>query len=507
MIITSLEYSVFIILTITLGFGLVIVLRTVMFTNKPRIPKEISIDNLDVDSAIQRLSKAVQFKTISTQGQEGFEPAEFLAMHAWLETAFPLVHKHLKKEVVNSYSLLYSWEGSNSNLKPVMYTSHLDVVPIEPGTEDDWKYPPFSGHITEKHVYGRGTMDVQCGVMAILEATEWLLANGYKPARTIYLGFGHDEEVDGLEGAKKIGELLASRGVEMDYVLDEGLPIAHGLLEQMSNPVALVAISEKGYLSLELTAETEGGHSSVPQGKTSIAVLSRAIHRLENNPLPGNLTGIVQNTFESMAPRMSVVYRSAIANLWLFKKLFQKKLSAIPATNAALRTTTATTIFDSGMKENVLPTSAKAVVNFRIHPNDTIDSVVEHVKKTINEPRISIRILEGAINPSPVSDINSKYYKMLRVSIRQVFQDVTVSPSLMVAATDARHYTHLSENIYRFLPLRSQESDLDRVHGTDERIAISNYADMIRFYIQYMRNTAVVKEEGEKPEVESKILI
>lgn len=507
MIITSLEYSLFIILATTLGFGLIIVLRTIMFTNTPRIPKEISIDNLDVEGAVSRLSKAIQFETVSTQGQKDFNPQAFLDMHAWLESTFPLVHKHLTREVVNNYSLLFTWESPNANLKPVMYTSHLDVVPIEPGTENDWIYPPFSGQITEDYVYGRGTMDVQCGVMAILECVEWLLANGYRPARTIYLGFGHDEEVDGIEGAMKIGKVLADRGITLDYLLDEGLPIAHGLLDQISNPVALVAISEKGYLSLELVAETEGGHSSVPQGKTSIAVLGKAIHRLENNPMPGNLSGIVQNTFESLAPRMTVIYRSAVANLWLFKKLFQKKLSAIPATNAALRTTTATTIFDSGMKENVLPTSAKAVVNFRIHPNDTIDSVIAHVKKTINDPSISIRILEGSINPSPISDINSKYYKMLRVSIRQVFKDVTVSPSLMIAATDARHYTHLTENIYRFLPLRSDESDLDRVHGTNERIAISNYADMIRFYIQFMRNTAVVKEEGEKPKVEEKFII
>lgn len=498
MIITSLEYSLYVILATSLGFGLIIALRTIMFTNKLRVPKEVNIENLDISAAVKRLSTAIQFKTISNQDQQYFDPKAFLDMHDWLEKTFPLVHSHLEKEVVNGYSLLFTWKGERSNLKPVMFTSHLDVVPIEPGTENDWLYPPFSGHITDEHVYGRGAMDVQCGVMSILEAVEWQLQNGYTPARTIYFGFGHDEEVDGLEGAKKIGELLAERGVELEYLLDEGLPIVHGLLEQLRNDVALIAVSEKGYLSLELTAETEGGHSSVPQGKTSIAVLSQAIHKLENNQLPSKLGGIVQNTFETMAPRLPIMYRSAIANLWLFKKMFQRKLATIPATNAAMRTTTATTIFDSGIKENVLPTSAKAVVNFRIHPNDTVESVVKHVRKTINNPRISIRKLEGYIEPSPVSDIHNKYYKLLRISIRQIFKDVSVSPSLMIAATDARHYTHLTENVYRFLPLRSDESDLDRVHGTNERIAISNYADMIRFYIQFMRNTAVIKSGVEE---------
>lgn len=502
MIITSLEYSFYLLLITVLGIGLIILTRTIMFTKKSRVPREVSVDNIDVDGAVKRLSRAIQFKTVSTQNQLGFNADEFLNLHAYLEEVFPNVHKHLKKEVINEYSLLYTWQGNDDNLKPVMFTSHLDVVPVEPGTEGDWDYPPFSGHITDTYIYGRGTMDVQCGVMSILEATEWLLQNGYRPARTIFLGFGHDEEVDGIEGAMKIGAVLAERGIELDYLLDEGLPIAHNLLSEAQEPVALVAISEKGYLSLELSVESEGGHSSVPQGVTSIAVLSNAIHKLEGNPMRGNLNGIIRSTFETMAPRLPLAYRSAIANLWLFRKLFQNKLSAEPATNAALRTTTATTIFDSGIKENLIPTQAKAVVNFRVHPNDSIESVIAHVRKTVNDPRIQVRKLEGYIEPSPVSDVNSKYYKMLRVTIRQIFKDVSVSPSLMIAATDARHYTHLTKNVYRFLPLRCDASDLDRVHGTNERITIDNYADMIRFFIQMMRNTAVVKGESKVAEKE-----
>jgi carboxypeptidase PM20D1 len=494
LIVTSIEYSFYVLLLTVLGFGLIILTRTIMFTQKARVPRDIVIDSLDVVGALQRLTRAIQFQTVSTQNQTGFNAGEFLAFHKFIEDSFPLVHKHLEREVINGYSLLYTWRGQNENLKPVMFTSHIDVVPVEPGTEGDWEYPPFSGFNTGQHIYGRGTMDVKCGVMSILEAVEWQLANGYRPARTIYLGFGHDEEVDGIEGAKKIGEVLRSRGVELDYLLDEGLPIAHNLLSETQEPVALVAISEKGYLSLELSVESEGGHSSVPQGFTAIAVLSNAIHKLESNPLKGDINGIMRNTFESMAPRLPIMYRSFIANLWLFRKLFQIKLSALPATNAALRTTTATTIFDSGVKENLIPTQAKAVVNFRIHPNDSIASVINHVRRVINEPRINIRTLDGYIEPSPVSNVDSKYYKMLRVTIRQIFKDVSVSPSLMIAATDARHYTHLTKNVYRFSPLRSEASDLDRVHGTNERISVTNYADMIRFFIQMMRNTAVVKD-------------
>jgi len=492
LIITSLEYSFYLLLVTLLGVGLVVLTRTIMFTQKARTPRDVSFSGLDIQGAVQRRSQAIQFKTVSTQDQHGFNADEFRRQHAFIQESFPRVHQHLKREVINEFSLLYTWQGNDEKLKPVMFTSHLDVVPVEPGTEGDWEYPPFSGHITDTHVYGRGTMDVQCGVMGLLEAVEWLLEHGYKPARTIYLAFGHDEEVDGIEGAMKIAEVLERRGVELDYLLDEGLVIAHNLLSQKQEPVALVAIAEKGYLSLELSVESEGGHSSVPQGVTSIGILSGAIHKLESNPMAGHLSGIMRSTFETMAPRLPIPYRSAIANLWLFRKLFQNRLSAEPATNAAMRTTTATTIFDSGIKENLIPTQAKAVVNFRVHPHDTIEKVIAHVRKTVEDPRIKIRKLDGYIEPSPVSDTNCKYYKLLKVSIRQIFNDVSVSPSLMVGATDARHYTHLTKNIYRFLPIRSDASDLDRVHGTNERITIDNYADMIRFYIQMMRNTAVV---------------
>ncbi len=479
------------IVTAVITFIGFIIFRTWLHSGIQKNNNDLSFKELDLKGAAERLSDAITFKTVSEQEPSDIDGEQFRKQHAYLKKAFPLVHQHLEQEVVNEYSLLYTWKSESDHLKPVMFTSHLDVVPVEPGTEQDWEYPPFSGVIKDGYIYGRGTMDVQCGVMAILESVEWLLQQGYKPKRTIYLGFGHDEEVDGDQGAYAISKKLQERNVELEYLLDEGLPIVHGLMEQINNPVALVAIAEKGYMSIELTATSEGGHSSVPQGKTSIALLSEAIEKLENNPMPARLDGIVKNTFESMAPSMSLPYRFVIANFWLFKKLFKIILSRMPATNAAMRTTTATTIFESGMKENVLPTQARAIVNFRIHPNDTVDDVLKHVKHVINDENIEVRLLHGSLNPSPVSDIEDPNYKNLEKTIRQVFTDVTVSPSLMVAATDARHYTNLTKNLYRFLPLRSVESDLDRVHGTNERLSVENYGEMIWFYIQMLRNSAV----------------
>lgn len=478
-------------------FIVVLLIRTMRYTRHHGIKHHNVPADIDIEEAAQRLSEAIRLETISTQSPTEFNEDAFLAMHHFLEKAFPLIHKHLEKEVINKYSLVFTWKGTDPSLKPVMLTSHLDVVPVEPGTEDDWKHPPFEGKISEGYIWGRGAMDVQGGVLAILEAVESLLESGFIPPRTVILGFGHDEEIDGDRGAFEIGRVLQKRGIELEFLIDEGTPIVHDVLPELPNPVALVAVAEKGYLSLELSASAEGGHSSVPQGLTSIAILSEAIHKLENNPIKGKINGLVKKTMEAIGPQLPFLYRIVMANLWLFRGLVKKELARMPATKAAMSTTIATTLFESGIKENVLPTQARAVVNFRIHPNDSVESIKKHVARTINDSRVKIRVLHGSINPSHVSDVEHPAYKTLGYTIKEVFPEVVVAPTLMVGATDARHYAGLTENIYRFIPLRAEESDLDRVHGTNERLSKQNYFEMIFFYTRLIRNSAF--EISEEP--------
>lgn len=477
---------------IVLALISVLVSRTVFHSRTKKT--DLNFDNIEfpIQDAVHRLSRAIQFETVSNQNPNDIPGDEFTRMHAFLKREFPLIHKHLDREIINHYSLLFTWKGSNSNLKPMMLTCHLDVVPVEPGTEGDWEHPPFQGKITDTHIYGRGTMDVQSGVMGILEAVENLLLRGYEPERTIYLGFGHDEEIDGEFGAREIATVLKDRGVELEFLLDEGLPVVEQLFSANSTPVAFVAVAEKGYLSLELTCESTGGHSSVPQGKTAIAQLSQAINQLEENPMPANVDKLVKSSLIGMIPGLSYPFRFVFANIWLFQLALKKILTGRPETDATLRTTTATTIFESGIKENLIPTMARAVVNFRIHPNDTVDDVIRHVERTINDPNISINKLNGYINPSPISNPNTKNYEILSKTIRQVFPGISVSPSLMIGATDARHYTELTSNIYRFFPLRANQDDLDRVHGTNERILIDNYKEIIQFYARFILNSASV---------------
>jgi carboxypeptidase PM20D1 len=467
----------------------IIVIRTLLFTSKQVQVEPVTDIAIDPE-AVQHLSKALQFKTISYQDSQKMDKKEFLGLHNHLEKVFPEVHKTLTREPVSEYSLLYTWKGRSNTLPPILLMSHLDVVPVEPGTEKEWVYPAFSGEIKDGYIWGRGSIDIKEGVLSILEAVEHLLKEGFQPERTVYLAFGHDEEVGGLTGAKSIAALLKSRGVSLEYVLDEGGAITEGVVPGVEGPVALVGVAEKGYISLALTVQAEGGHSSMPPNQTAVGILGKAVATLEKNRFSGKIQGVVKKMFQYTGPEMPFAKKVIFANLWLFNPLVKRQLAKTPKTDALLRTTTAPTIVKGGTKENVLPTKVEAVVNFRILPGETIDTVKDHVKSVINDPRITITPLKQVWNPSPVSDLESDSFIQLQRTIRQLFPGTVVAPYLVTGATDSRHYLVLTNNVFKIVPVVVTPEDFKRVHGTNERLSVTDYEKCIKFFIQLIRNSS-----------------
>lgn len=466
--------------------------RAMMFKSKQIQISAVSVE-VDAQAVAARLARSVQFKTISHQDPKKFDGKPFLALHAFLQKAFPKVHATLKREVVQKYSLLYTWKGSDPSLAPMLLMGHMDVVPVLPNTLKEWKYPPYSGTIAEKAIWGRGTLDDKVAVIGTLEAAEHLIQKGFKPKRTIYFAFGHDEEVGGEQGAVQIAKLLQSRGVKLSFAVDEGMAVTHDIMPGFTQPLALIGIAEKGYLTLKLIARAQGGHSSMPPKNTAAGILSQAISRLEANPMPARIEGVTGELFSFVGPEMKWGNRLAIANLWLLGGVLEKMLSKKPSTNATIRTTTAVTVLRAGVKDNVLPVTAKALVNFRILPGDTIKSVVQHVKKVIADKRVRV-VRQGAgldKEPSPISDPSSKSFDVLHRSIRQVFPKTIVTPGLVLGGTDSRHFIRLTKQIFRFLPIEVHARDLKRIHGTNERITVANYAKAVMFYVQLMKNGAL----------------
>ena len=446
----------------------------------------------DENAAAARLGDAVKLTTVSSHDDARLNQDQFEALHALLEQRFPKVHAAMQRERVGGLSLLFMWKGSNAAAKPIMFVSHQDVVPIAPGTEANWEQPPFSGVIKDGFIWGRGAWDNKGNLMSQLEAAEQLVAAGFKPERTVYFYLGADEEVGGLRGAVATAKLLKERNVRLDMIVDEGLVITDGVLAGLNKPAALIGIAEKGYLSVVLKFNTAPGHSSQPPkpGTSAIGMMSAALKRLDDNQLPAGIRGVASEMFDTVAPEMSGFGRVALSNLWLFAPLVQKQLEGGAATNAMLRTTTSPTITRAGNKDNVLPGVAEATVNFRILPGETRESVTAHVRSQVEsvvaKEKYELYAMDEASDPSKVSPTASPQYRLVNTTIREVFPEALVAPGLMIGATDSRHFGELSDHIFKFSPIVAKPVDLPRFHGTNERIAVSNYADAIRFYHRLM---------------------
>jgi carboxypeptidase PM20D1 len=362
--------------------------RTVRFASRQvRLPSAVGVV-VDQNLAATRLSAAIRFPTVSSQLGESAAIDAFQNLHRYLAESYPQVHTKLTREVVADHSLLYVWQGGDANLKPVLLMSHLDVVPVAPGTEKSWTRAAFAGEIADGYIWGRGTMDDKVGVLAILEAIEQLLNEGFSPRRTIYLAFGHDEEVGGQRGAGSIAKALAERNVRFDYILDEGGAIVRGVVPGIAAPVALVSIAEKGYASLELVVEGAGGHSSMPPAQTSIGILSEAIRKIEDHQQPLRFTRTVEEMFAYLGPEMPLAPRTVFANLWLLSPLARRQMAATPSGAATLRTTSAATMIEGGVKDNVLPPHARAVVNFRLLSGETTEGLIERISALIADNRV-----------------------------------------------------------------------------------------------------------------------
>lgn len=465
----------------------VIVIRTLTFRSRQISVAVVAGYPLDTEGAAKRLSGAVQFKTVSNLDGTLVDYEQLKLFQEFLEKSFHHVHSKLDKKVINKYGLLYTWKGSDTQSKPVLFLAHQDVVPA--GVEG-WKHGPFSGDLAEGHVWGRGTLDDKGCLMSLLEAVEFLLKDGFKPSRSIYLAFGYDEEVGGHEGAGRIASYLKSEGMQFEYVLDEGGAITKGLVPGVAGWVALIGTAEKGYLSLELSAEGQGGHASQPPRQTAVGIVAAAVDKLEKNPFPVRMTGPSGALFQYLGPEMPLATKMIFANMWLFGVLVRKQLAAKPVTDASIRTTIAPTMFQGSPQDNILPMLATATVNFRILQGDTVQSVINRVTAVVKDPRVRIKPIEqNQFEPSPISATASRPFETISRTIRQMLPGVLVTPTMVLGRTDTSYFYDLSPACFRFVPEKIPGDEMAAIHGINERVSVEGYGEMISFYIQLLRNS------------------
>ena len=471
------------IILLVAAFALV---RMMLFTRgaaNTRIEFQSSLPAFTIEpkAVAEHLSAVIKVDTISHEDVSLDDTSKFKVLQSLLAKQYPLAHSSLKKELIDGYSLLYTWKGSNEALDPVVLMAHQDVVPADENTLSQWTHAPFSGEIADGFIWGRGTMDIKNQLIAVFEAIEHLLFNNFQPERTIMLSFGHNEEVLGSGAIRTVAHLKA-KGIHVQSVIDEGGAIYDGIIPGVTGLAAALGVSEKGYLSLTLRAQAVGGHSSTPSSNTAIGILSHAIVQLLKHPFPAQ-PQVVLPMFKGLGSAASPIMQLAFSNLWLFGGLIKSKLAGNPEADATIRTTTAPTIIKGGVKDNVLPSVAEAVVNFRLLPGESIASVCEHVRKVINDDRVTFEAMaEKAWDASPVSSSDCPAYTHIATVIDELFPGAAVAPYNMLGGTDSRNYHAISEQVYRFSPLVVTTADMDRVHGVNERISVEAMHKMADFF-------------------------
>jgi carboxypeptidase PM20D1 len=438
---------------------------------------------------IEHLSAAIQCRTIAVDDPSELNGLQFLHLRKLLVDAYPRLHQTLVSETVNRLSLLYEWLGTDPSLAPILLLAHQDVVPAE--NEHAWLHPPFAGHVSDQAVWGRGAIDAKGGLIAICEAVEQLITNGFKPRRSIFLAFGHDEEVGGLHGAASMGKALAARGISPMFISDEGGAILHGVVPGVRKPVAAVGIAEKGYLTLELKVTASGGHASMPPAQTAIGILSDAIQRIEASPFPARLTGATRQMVKCLGSQMPLPARAVISMLPVTSGIIRRKLEKTLSGAASLRTTTAVTMIESGVKDNILPHQATATLNCRIIPGESSKSVLARIKDVIDDRRVRLAVA-GRFHsePPPIADVKSRGYLLIKQTIAEIAPDAIIAPCLVLGGTDSRHYTHLTSSIYRFGAMHITPEDLATIHGANEKLTFENCELLERFYVRLLSNAA-----------------
>lgn len=456
----------------------IVLFNAVRFSKSIPVRPSLAITGIS-DSAALHLSEAIRIKTISFGDTLAIDTTEFTKFRSFMEATYPNLHQKLPRQIFGAFSYVFTWTGKNPSLKPYVLMAHMDVVPVEAVAEKNWSVPSFSGIIKNDTIWGRGAVDDKASAIGIMEAAEQLLKENFQPERTIYLCFGHDEEIAGHRGASKIADWFKANHIQPELVLDEGGQVDNQHFKELKRPVAVIGIGEKGYVNIDLTVELTGGHSSMPAKETAIDILTTAIEKIRAHQMPPIITPPIHELFQRVGPGGGFMNRMALSNMWLFKGMLISQLEQSKETNALIHTTLVPTIVKAGIKDNVIPSVAKATFNSRTLPGQTSDDVVNFVKQAINDERVTVKKQTiSLMEASPVTAADHPMFRKIEGLVYQVVPNVVVSPYLMVGATDSRYYRSFSSAVVNFAPM----TDAKGFHGIDERIPVSDLKRMIFFY-------------------------
>ena len=471
-----------IILAIVVIFIAVILIRTMLFRPEEIKQKQVEEITVNRDKIVDDMVAMIQCKTVSNRDESLVDRSQFAKFEALLQERFPLVHKNCSFEKVGKTGLLYHLKGQ-SDAKPSVCMAHYDVVPIE---EEGWDVPAFEGLIKDDMIWGRGTLDTKGTLCGVMEAAEQLLSQGYVPANDLYFSFSGEEEIDGDTCADIVSH-LKQKGITPAIVVDEGGAVVDNVFPGVSQECALIGIGEKGSVNMDFVMESQGGHASTPPVHSILGQLSAGIVAIEGHPFKRQLTKPVLEMFDALGRHSTFLYRMIFANLWCFAPILDmicKKSGG--ELNAMMRSTVAVTRMEGSKAYNVMPPHAKFGINMRLLGEDTIESATKYLMDVMGNDKITPQLVNG-MNPSIYSDTNCEEWKLLKETIQETWQDALVSPYLMMACSDSRHYCRITDRVYRFSAMRLSKEERAMIHGNNERIPIDTLITTVEFYIRLMR--------------------
>ena len=422
----------------------------------------------------RKLSEMVRYETVSVRGE--IQREKFLGFHKVLEELFPLVHEKLEKTEIDG-SLMFKWTGKNHD-RPIVLMGHQDVV----AAEGKWIHEPFSGDIADGKVWGRGSGDTKCSVMAFLQAVEELLSEGFEPQQDIYLCSSNTEEIAG-EGAPKTVAELERRGVRPFLVCDEGGAIVQEPLAGFPGNYAMIGVLEKGAGNVKVIARSNGGHSSTPSPNSPIARLAKFVCDIEkHNPMTVDLEPELISMFKRIADYGPFYMRLALGNLWLTKPLLKLAGPSLGNQVAALmRTTIAFTQQSGSQGANVLPQEASITVNMRYIPHQNKDESIEVIRKIASKYDLEVEDMGGEGSFPPVNT-EGEAFKLVESVIGDVFPGLPVIPYVMTGGTDAAYYQKICDACVRFSPILYNPEQMESMHGLNESIDTASLPGAVDFY-------------------------
>jgi carboxypeptidase PM20D1 len=406
---------------------------------------------------------------------------EFEKFRQLLPECYPQVFGTCQVERVDTTGVLIRWQGRKAD-HPAVFLSHYDVVPADAAA---WEKPPFDGVLEDDVLWGRGTLDMKNQLCGVLEAMEYLISTGFIPENDIYFALSGEEEIMG-SSARSMAELFRERGIVPAFVLDEGGDIMDGFFPGVTVPCAMVGVGEKGVANLEFVARSPGGHASCPTEDNPLPRLCRAMDRIQHRPFPQKSSPALDRMVDTLGRYCGFRTRLLLANRralrpWYFRWL-QRQGGMIAA---ASRTTFALTRAQGSAVGNVIPTQATMFANLRLLWGDTTQSVTARLQKIMGDPGIEIVAHTGA-EPKPDSELTAGW-EALRQSIHETWPQAVVTPYLMVACTDSRHWRDICPNVYRFSAKAVTAEEKASVHGNNERIHTENTVNAAKFFVRLMR--------------------